>query len=197
MPQIQRYGLLEALEDFGIDTRLSGVDASLLAVPTIELQSLTYNYEPAVRARLLATLDEPAGGAGLFSGVTIKTQPSGLWLLGVGQLAASGQTIVSFTSAPWLAAGGGISQWNAVGSGPGQVSVPGIAAADLFIASHFSGSQAAAPFAGFKIDARNVCFKPIWIPGNVFLNVCNAAANTALLASLDFQVPAASPGRWS
>lgn len=196
MPQIQRYGLLEALEDFGIDTRLVGVDASMLAVPVIELQSLGFNYEPSLRARLLCTINEPAGGAGLTSGATIKTQPAGLWLRGVGYLAASSSVIVSVTNVPWIAAGAAVA-WNAVGSSPGQFNGPSTTAADLFIVSAFQGSQVAAPFGGFTIDARNVCFAPLWIPGNAYLNLCMTAPNVALGVTLDCVVPASSPGKWA
>lgn len=202
MPDLKKTGLIEALDDFGVDMGWEGLDCGLTAVPTIQLQDIALNYEPSLRARGFAVIDQGAGGAGNTSAASIQAQNCGMWLTQACHLAAGGFTTIFVTNAPYVTAGiaGAIML---VGGAPGQID-QGPLATSFFGPAGFlvSSTIATAPqlLGAIRIDGRrtsmNVNQVPLWIPGNAFLNIAQGTANAQLLTSIELQFPSASVGKW-
>lgn len=204
MPRtIQRDGLSQALGDFGVDSAPQVATLGDFVIPTIQLQDLTLNYEPALRARVSLYCAAPAGGANFHSGVSIQADMGGFWLLAAQHLSSTGLSVVWVMEAPVtfavpLPIGG-----NSVGSSPGQAIV-GDVNTPAFFRSALQGAwdpilPGLAPinYAGWVLDPRMAhVTRPIWVPGNCYLHAFQNAANAAAVISLDIQVPAVSTGFW-
>ena len=187
---IQREGLVESLEDFGIDATREGVDATLTAVPVIQLAELGRNYRPSLACRAYTTVNAGAVAA-RYSGVSLLSNPEGFWLLDVLNVSAANLRLWQMRSAAGIWQTGASPLFVLCGSEGGQVreSTDPSASPYLFLkASNAGDAGTAPPPAGYTIGAsqRAECV-PLWIPGNTYLHIGCTAANVAAFFSLDIQ----------
>lgn len=199
MPDLRRDGLIEALLDFGIDMDARGLDVPLSAPPVIQLQDLSLNYQPAIRARLLTRV-LLAGAAATFTGVSVKADSRGFWVTGCVNLSATGVQLWVFSTA-FVTAGTPLG-WNAIGDDAGQSRL-GDACVDFFggqqalMANNIGAGPSLAGYQIPPVQAANQCpgLFPLWVPGNSFLNIASPFANTAIDVSVALQMPSMNPGR--
>ena len=203
MPRtIQRPGLSEALRDFGVDSSPQVATLGDFSIPTIQIQDLSANYEPAVRARILATVDDPAVG-GSFGGFTLSALSgfwlNRLWVWGVTVTSTTTEFFLQVSNVDWSALGVpvGTVSWNAVGSKYGETALGTGTGLDFFSRAHRATNAATGlSNQSIIIDPRRGLDHPLWVPGGSFCNVVTQGTGAPVVVCFDAQIPATSGARF-
>ena len=214
MANFKRDGLIEALEDFGVDMNWQGLEMALACVPVVSLGSIEHQLPPAIAARGYTNATAAAGGAATWTGLSITSLPTGFWLLGLRNNIANAVRGVRFSVNPgsggsaiipgavsplsfnWLGdepGEAGFGQGVTPGSGPGpflaatQVGVSVVDPSSFHPGLYFHLESA------LNSPVGNLA-RPVWVPGNCILNVFSDTANQSLDVSMEIEIPASTAG---
>lgn len=195
--------MIEALIDLGVDMRSEGLEVPLEAQLGISVSDLSLNYQPAIRCRATTRQVFAAGGAGNYAGMVVRSPSSGMWLLEVTSVAATGIIVYVTLNAFANFAAGWVNQvlWCGTGDAPGEVR-----AQDALIdfgVGDATGAKAGnltafGPGVGMQVNATTVfggAFLPLWIPALSNVVFHSAAGNQSLDLSVCVQFAAQNTGR--
>lgn len=201
MRTIQREGLANALREFGVDSAPHVMMLGDFGIPTLQLQDLTFNYEPALRARIMVNISTTAPGANLHQAASLQAGANGLWLRTAAHTFASGSTLIRVATSKLVTIETSLVTGITVGSSQGQIidgTIGGTSQRLLPYAMFGTIPTAGLDINGRLLDPRMAILEaPLWIPAFGFLVVVNPISNASLTCTFDLMIPSASAGPWT
>ena len=212
-----KQGLIEALQDFGIDVSSLGRVPMLadLSMLTVAIGNLALNYEPTLNARAFAVVDIPAGGAGQISIISFQVRQEGLWLTDLWNQRINGRALFLEVTGPGgrrLVGAGTTFNWQFFGQEAGEVAASqGVTdpftyfnKVTTFVPA-YGYTNIVPPLTGATMRVQNTINSahnnmpglPLWIPGNSWLNIYSDTVNDQLNCTIGVQFPASCPGHFS